>query len=314
MTATQFIIGMRDAFFNNLYPIFQQDPECMFVSADNGAPTLDQFVHNLPRQYVNVGIAEQQLIGLAAGLALEGKKVYTYAIAPFVTLRCYEQTKLDICAMNLPVVNLGIGAGYAYDIMGPTHHTVEDLTVMRALPNLAVYSPADSVTAGALARLSYENPSPQYIRFDRAGIPDLYTEGEINVADGVILTRPGNDVAIVAAGVMVHQAVKVAEELALKGVSARVIDLVRIKPVNTSLLFSYLQGAQRVISMEEHLLAGGLGGLLAEIFVDHGVTTPLLRLGQNDRFVFDNGGREVIWAKYGLDVASLTTRIDAWLN
>jgi transketolase C-terminal domain/subunit len=113
---------------------------------------------------------------------------------------------------------------------------------------------------------------------------------------------------------MVHQAVKVAEELEQQGVSARVLDLVRIKPLNTSLLFSYLHGAQHVISMEEHLLAGGLGGLLAETFVDHGVVTPLLRLGQNDRFVFDNGGREAIWAKYGLDVASMTSRINQWLN
>jgi transketolase len=305
---------MRDAFFEALYPIFQKDPETVFISADNGAPTLDQFVLNLPKQFINVGIAEQQLIGMAAGMALEGKKVYTYAIAPFVTLRCYEQTKLDICAMNLPVVNIGIGAGYAYDIMGPTHHTVEDISVMRVLPNLTIYGPADSVVAGALAQLSYENPSPQYIRFDRAGVPEIYRDRDINVRDGVILTDAGCDIALIATGIMVHHAMKVAGVLAERGIKARVIDMVRLKPVNHELLFGYLQGVQKVVTLEEHLLAGGLGSIIAELFVDSGIGLPLLRIGQNDRFVFDNGGREVIWEKYGLDVPSIVSQISRWLE
>ncbi|MCX6907607.1 MAG: 1-deoxy-D-xylulose-5-phosphate synthase [Verrucomicrobia bacterium] len=312
MASTKFILGMRDAFFNALYEFFKRDPEAVFISADNGAPTLDQFHENLPNQYFNVGIAEQQLIGMACGMALEGKKVYTYAIAPFVTIRCYEQTKLDVCAMNLPITCIGVGAGYAYDIMGPTHHTVEDLTVMRALPNMTVHSPADAYCAEALAEISYRNPSPQYIRFDRAGVPEIYGEGHFNFADGVLLTRPGGSIALVATGIMVHQALKVADELAKAGVQARVIDLCRIKPVNTKRLFEYLKGVNRVVSMEEHFLAGGLGSLLAEIFVDNDVRLPLLRIGQDDRYVFDNGGREVIWEKYGLDVRSMTDRILRW--
>ncbi|RMF18923.1 MAG: 1-deoxy-D-xylulose-5-phosphate synthase, partial [Deltaproteobacteria bacterium] len=119
-------IGMRDAFFNALYGIAESDPDVYIVSADNGAPSIDQFASNLKQQFIQVGIAEQQMIGMAAGLALEGKKVYTYAICPFITARVYEQIKIDVCAQNLPVTMLGVGAGYAYDIMGPTHHTVED--------------------------------------------------------------------------------------------------------------------------------------------------------------------------------------------
>lgn len=314
MASTKFIFGMRDAFFSALYEIFKRDPETVFISADNGAPTLDQFYQNLPNQYFNVGIAEQQLIGMACGMALEGKKVYAYAIAPFITVRCYEQNKVDICAMNLPIVNVGVGAGYAYDIMGPTHHTVEDLTIMRALPNMTVHSPADSYCAEALAEISYRNPGPQYIRFDRAGVPEIYGDGKFNFADGVLLTRPGGPLALVATGIMVHQAIKVADELAKVGVQARVIDLCRIKPVNTERLFEYLKGAERVVTMEEHLLAGGLGGLMAEIFADNDYRLPLLRIGQNDRYVFDNGGREVIWEKYGLDVRSMTDRILRWIK
>jgi transketolase len=159
MTTTPFIMGMRDAFFEALFTIAKGDPEVVFVSADNGAPTLDRFVAELPDRFFTVGIAEAQMIGLAAGLALEGKKVYAYAIAPFITTRVHEQVKIDVCSMNLPIVLLGVGAGYAYDIMGPTHHTVEDIAIMRALPNLVIHSPADGATAAALARISRETAS-----------------------------------------------------------------------------------------------------------------------------------------------------------
>lgn len=314
MASTKFILGMRDAFFNALFKIFKRDPETVFISADNGAPTLDQFYQKLSGQFYNAGIAEQQLIGMAAGMALEGKKVYTYAIAPFVTLRCYEQTKIDVCAMNLPITLIGVGAGYAYDIMGPTHHTTEDLTVMRALPNMTVHSPADSYCAEALAEISYQNRGPQYIRFDRTGVPEIYGNGEFNFADGVLLARPGGALALVATGIMVHQALKVADELAKTGVQACVIDVCRLKPLNVKQLFKYLKGVERVVSMEEHLLTGGLGSLLAETFSDNDVRLPLLRIGQNDCYVFDNGGREVIWEKYGLDVHSMTQRIVRWIK
>ncbi len=314
MASTKFILGMRDAFFNALFEFYKKDPEVVFITADNGAPTLDQFYQQRPDQYFQVGIAEQQLIGMACGMALEGKKVYTYAIAPFVTTRCYEQNKIDICAMNLPICNIGVGAGYAYDIMGPTHHTVEDLTIMRALPNMTVHSPADSYCAEALAEISYRNPGPQYVRFDRAGVPEIYGEGNHKFADGVLLTCPGGPVALVATGIMVHQAQKVATELAEAGVKARVIDVCRIKPLNTERLFEYLKGVKRVVSMEEHLLTGGLGSLLAETFSDNDMRLPLLRIGQNDRYVFDMGGREVIWEKHGLDVVSMTQRILRWVK
>lgn len=312
MGSTRFILGMRDAFFNALFEFYKQDPDMVFITADNGAPTLDQFYQTRPDQYFTVGIAEQQLIGMACGMALEGKKVYTYAIAPFVTTRCYEQNKIDVCAMNLPITNIGVGAGYAYDIMGPTHHTVEDITIMRALPNMTVHSPADAYCAEALAEISYRNPGPQYIRFDRAGVPEIYDNGKFKFADGVLLTQPGGALALVATGIMVHQALKVAAELAAAGIQTRVIDVCRIKPLNTSRLFEYLKGVKRVVSMEEHLLIGGLGSLLAETFSDNDVRLPLLRIGQDDRYVFDNGGREVIWEKHGLDVVAMTQRILRW--
>lgn len=314
MSADLPTIGMRDAFFKALYPVFEADDKAMLITADNGAPALDQFAEERPEQFINVGIAEQQLIGMACGLALEGRHVYTYAIAPFVTLRCFEQNKLDICAMNLPVVNLGVGAGYAYDIMGATHHTVEDISIMRVLPNMTIYSPADGVTAAALARVTYETRSPQYVRFDRAGIPDLYRDRDLDPEAGLITTRPGADLCLLATGIMVHQALGVAARLADRGVDAAVVDVFRLKPLNRAALLALLRPAARVVTMEEHLLAGGFGSAVAELCVDAGVHVPMLRIGQQDCFVFDNGGREAIWDRYGLDVDSITDRISAWLD
>lgn len=315
MGTTQFILGMRDRYFQELYTIFQRDPQAVFITADNGAPTLDQFARDFPDRFFNVGIAEQQLIGMACGMAFEGKKVYAYAIAPFVSLRVYEQVKLDVCAMNLPIVLIGVGAGYAYDIMGPSHHTVEDISIMRALPNLKVYGMADGSSAAELASIVHQDQSPQYIRFDRAGLPEIYTSRSVTIADGLTQLRKGQDVCIIATGVMVHTALAVADLLQqTNNLRVGVIDLFRIKPLNAALLRQYLRDVGRVVTLEEHLLAGGLGSAIAELFVDHGVHLPMMRIGQQDRFVFDYGGRKAIWEKYGLDVGAVTARIVKWVG
>ena len=309
MSDTKFIMGMRDVFFNALYEIFTRDEKTVFITADNGAPTLDRFGDNFPDRYFTVGIAEQQMIGMACGMAVEGRKVYTYAIAPFITLRCFEQNKIDMCAMNLPIVSIGVGRGYAYDIMGPTHHTTEDISVMRALPNLKIHNPADHVTTEGLVAMIHDDPSPQYIRFDRAGIDNIYAPGTIDPTLGVIEARRGRDLCFIATGIMVHQALKVAQDLEARGIQAGVIDICRLKPVNQELLLRYLEPYPRAVTLEEHQLAGGLGSIVAEIFLDRGVVTPTLRIGQQDKFVFDNGGRQAIWEKHGLDRESVGARV-----
>ncbi|HTY40185.1 MAG TPA: transketolase C-terminal domain-containing protein [Candidatus Paceibacterota bacterium] len=311
--ATPFIIGMRDAYFNALYKIFTKDKKAILVSADNGAPTMDQ-ISDLSGQFRNVGIAEEQMIGMACGLALEGRRPWVYAINPFITFRALEFIKLDVCAMDLPIVMLGVGAGFAYDIMGPTHHSVGSLAVMRVWPNLKIYSIADSTTAAALADINYRDRAPQYVLFDRTGLPDLYSGKDVNFNDGLVVAKPGTDGYIVASGIMVHAALKVAHILQEKGQNIGVIDLFRLKPVNEELLLKTIQKAPRVISLEEDYLHGGLGSILAEIFVDRGITTPLLRIGQPDKFAFEMGGREAIWRAHGLDEAKVASKIARWLS
>jgi transketolase len=310
--STPYIMGMRDAYFTALYDIFKRDQKCVLISADDGAPTMDAISH-LPNQFRNVGIAEQQMIGMACGLALEGRKVWVYAINPFIVFRALEFLKLDMCAMNLPITAIGVGAGFAYDIMGPTHHSVGSIPVLRCWPNLVIYSVADSDTATLVAELNYASNSPQYVLMDRVGLPPLYPPRHPSFRHGFGVVGVGTDGYIIAHGVMVHQALKVAAALAKHNLSIGVIDLFRIKPIEADLLMDTLENSRGVITLEEEYLGGGIGSIMAETFTDHGISTRLLRIGQPDNFVFQLGGREAIWRKSGLDLESIEKRILEWL-
>lgn len=309
-------LGMRDAYFQELLEIFRNDKNTFFISADNGSPLMDP-ISELPGQFLNVGIAEQQMVAMACGIALEGRSVWFYAIDPFVTVRVAEFVKLDMCAMNLPITALGVGSGYSYDNMGPTHHAVGNIAVMRPWPNLKIYSPSDNTVASALARVSYENRAPQYIKFDRATPPDIYQSGDINsisLGSGLLVPRTGNDICLISTGHMVHNAIKIADNLKNSGISVGVIDLFRLKPINEKLILETMANYKRIVTYEEDYLIGGLGSAIAEIMVDHGIFKPVLRIGQSDRFVFDLGGRDVILKKYGLDEQSVENKILTWLN
>ena len=326
---TEFIIGMRDAYFEELYKIFKADPNAVFITADNGAPSLDRFAAEMPDQYYTVGIAEQQMMGMAAGMAIEGRKVYTYAIAPFVTQRIAEFVKLDQCAMNANIINLAVGAGYSYDIMGPTHHTVEDIALMRSYPNLTIWSPSDANVARQLAQVAHSHQGPGYIRFDRAGIPDLYNNQMfLDLSKGIFETRHGNDdVSIISTGRFVYQALLVADLLKQKGINAQVLDVVRLKPFPIDEMIKLVDD-KHIVTFEEHLLAGGLGSIVLESINDTWIEDSMkgevkyemtamnniLRIGVPDEFTFDMGGRSAIWEKYSLDPESVSNKIERWLK
>lgn len=316
---TKHAAGMRDRFFQTLFEEFKKDKNKVLITADNGAPTMDQF-GDLPGQFYQVGIAEQQMLGMAAGMALRGRQVWCYAIGPFVSTRVHEFAKLDVCAMNLPIALVGTGAGFSYDIMSVSHHNVEDLAIMRALPNMTIFSPSDGNVAERVARRSANLKSPQYIRLDRGGVEDIgLYKNQNHELSKALVPRWGERarLAIVTTGIMTHQAIKVAHEL-----DARVVDVCQVNPFPSELLFEgvyedgcgWLNTMEAVVTLEEHQLNGGLGGAMAEAMVDRGVNLPLLRLGVPNTFTFELGGREVIWEKYGLDVKSLTNRIAAWQN
>lgn len=303
---------MRDAFFDALYLLARKDRRIILLSDDFGAHSLDKFRDDLPDQYINVGIAEQNMISAAAGLSLEGKIVFAYAIAPFITLRCYEQIKIDLCNMNLPVTLLGVGAGYGYGSAGPTHHAIEDISIMRVLPNITIFSPSDSVMAAALAKLSYSIPSPKYIRFERGKLPIIYDNQKNSFLDGFTTIKSGGDLYIIATGIMVYKALEVSELLANYSINAGVIDLYRIKPVNEALFLETIKQTNRLVTLEEHLITGGIGSIISEILIDAGTLKPVKRIGIRDENCFGYGDRESLQISCGLSVDSIIQTILKW--
>jgi len=299
---------MRDAFFDKLYTLARKDPDVVLVDADMGAPSLDKFRRDCPAQFVNVGIAEQTAISVAAGLAFEGKKAFAYAIAPFITLRCYEQIKVNMGSMKIPVTAVGVGAGFSYDDSGPTHHTTEDIAIMRALPNITIMNLTDNMMAEKCAEIACKSKTPMYVRLDREPLPDIYDKKE-TFEDGVSQLETGNDICIVATGNMVHKALEVAKILKKEMLNVSVVDLYRLKPVNKKLLLKYLSQSERVVTLEEHLIDGGIGSIVAEVFVDNSVTIPMKRIAIPDKYCYTYGGREAIRRTIDLDTDSVVKTI-----
>jgi len=311
MTKTTFKRGTRDSFFEALFPIAKGDRNVVLVTADCGAPSLDQYRTHLSNQYITVGIAEQNMIAVAAGLALAGKKPFCYAIAPFASLRCYEQIKVDLCSMHLPVTVLGVGAGLSYDIMGPTHHTTEDISIMRALPGMQIYTPSDSIMGAALAELVYKTPGPKYVRFDREVFLSIYPE-QTDFSSGISHLREGRGVCLIASGIMVHSALRVADALKSDGVKAGVVDLYRPAPIDTDALIKILSGYEKVVTIEEHFLIGGIGEAIRVLLSERNISKHILNLGLPHKYLFEYGGRKNLHELAELDDSNLLRRIQSF--
>lgn len=306
-------ITSRDAFFNRLYEIAKNDRNVILVSADMGAPSLDKFRKDLSSQYINTGIAEQSMVTVAVGLALSGKKVYTYAIMPFVTLRCYEAIKINISLMNVPVTTVGVGSGFSYEDSGPTHHTTEDIAAMRLFPNMTILNTSDAVIASKMADISYKLPGPSYVRLDREVLPAIYKKDE-DFSDGLKMLKSGKDVQIITTGNMVYKALEISKKLAKSSIDAGVIDLYQIKPVNVELLLKCLKQTKRVVTLEENLLAGGVGSVVTEILADNGKNLLVKRFGVPDKYYYAYGGRENIRSLCGLDEGTIIKEILKWMK
>jgi len=302
---------MRDSFFDRLYEIAKRDRNLYLISADMGAPSLDKFRRDCKKQFINVGIAEENMVLVATGLSLSGKKAYIYAIMPFVTSRCYEMLKVDLSLMNTPVTAIGVGAGFGYDDSGPTHHCTEDITIMRVLPNFHIFSPSDSFMAYKLAEVTYKLKSPSYVRLDRKMLPQIYDE-KTDFSDGLSILKEGKDFYIIGTGNMTHRAIEVSEELEKYRINAGVIDLYRIKPINEKLLTKTVKNVKGIITIEEHLLAGGMGSAVVEVLVDNGINLPVKRFGVKNRYLYVYGSRENIQRVCGLDKNSVAKGILEW--
>lgn len=300
--------AMRDVFWNAIFEKAKEDRDIVILAADFAAPSLDRFRLELPAQFVNLGIAEQNMMLLAAGMALEGKKPFCYAIAPFLTMRCFEQTRLYAAGMNLPIVMVGVGAGFCYSESGYTHHTLEDIAIMRSLPNMRIFSPSDNKTTGKMVDLALESHSPVYVRLDRYGIDD--NGGAEDISSGISVIKPARETTIVATGTMVLNALEAAKLLAEQGVEVGVVDA-SILPLNKDAFKNAVKDAKTLVTLEEHNISAGLGSHVLEIVSDTGLNMKVRRLGVDlsKGYSVEYGGREYIHEDFGLDAKSVANAV-----
>lgn len=303
----------RDIFIKVIHKAAREDKDIVLLSADFGAEALDDFRADYPDQFIHCGISEQHMIDMAAGLALAGKKVYTYCMGPFLALRCYEQTKCSLAMMNLPVTMIGVGVGLGYADSGPTHYVTEDIACLRALNGIEILTPADTTASSAMARLSLEAPQLRYIRLDRSPLPTLYIkeddEFEKDISQGFHELALGDRVCILSSGYMLHRVLKAYSELTQQGIRPGVIDLFRIKPINFDLLAQVLKNYDSIVTVEEQCLSGGFGSAILEAMADNKMLKPIRRLGLPDRYYFENGGRDLILDSFGLSVENICTAV-----
>ena len=294
---------MRDVFIDAIYDAAKKDKDVYFTTPDMGAPALDKFRNEMPRQFIHSGICEQHMIAMAAGLSLMNKKAFCYAMAPFITSRCYEQIKCSVAAMNTNVTLIGIGVGLGYADAGPTHYTTEDIATMRAFPNIEIITPCDENSTKQVAKLCIDNPKFRFIRLDREALPGIYENTNINLEDGYskVLEGKSKSKCVVTCGKLLHLAKSVIKK---NNLDYSLIDLFKIKPL-TSKFLKEISSYSEIISLEEQCLDGGFGSAVLEFCNKNMLNVNIKRHGLKDRFYFENGGRDYLIKKYGLDIEKI---------
>lgn len=275
------------------------------VSDSTSTAKIGPFAQRFPERLINVGIAEQSLVSVAAGLALGGKIAATCNAAPFLISRANEQIKVDVCYNQVNVKMFGLNAGASYGPLASTHHSLDDISVMRGFGNVQIFAPADAIECRQIVDYALRYHGPVYIRLDGKALPDVHTGDYQFVPGQVDILRQGADVSIVALGSVVHEAVDAARVLAEQGIQAQVINLSSIRPLQRDVLLSALSGTRAVITVEEHNINGGVGSLVAEVLAEAGLGIALVRLGIGDGEYAAAGAREPTRALHNIDAAGI---------
>lgn len=299
----------RAAYGETLIELVNAGVPVVAVEADlSGSTTTKKLGDAYPERLFNVGIAEQDMVGVAAGLSLTGKVAFTGSFAVFGTGRVYDQIRNTVCYANLDVKIAPTHAGVSVGPDGGSHQMVEDIALMRVLPNMRVLVPADFAAAKAAIKLAAETPGPVYIRMGRASVPCVYDESSVFEVGRAKVLREGSDVTIVACGVEIDEALKAAEALAEKGVSAEVIDAFSIKPLDEETILSSARKTGCVVTAEEHSVIGGLGGAVAELLSEK-LPLPLVRVGMRDCFG-TSGEMAELMREFELDAPAIASAVD----
>ena len=306
---------MRNAFADEITKLGAVNERVVLLSGDIGNKLFDKFKDSANGRFLNCGVAEANMMSVAAGMALCGLRPVIYTITPFTTTRCFEQIRVDACYHEAPVVIVGTGSGMSYAELGPTHHSCEDMGILRTLPNMTVIAPGDTVELRLALRAALQAAGPVYMRIGKKGEPTVH-QGQPEFKIGKSITvRPGKDVCLISTGVMLSVMADAADQLAKKGISARLESFHTVKPLDTQTL-NEVFGAYPVVAVaEEHSVIGGLGGAIAEwLAAQESVRAKLLAFGTPDAFMHEVGSTQYARDKFGLTASNIANSVESRLR
>ena len=306
---------MRTAFIRALEEMAEKDDRVMLVVGDLGFGVVENFAKQFPRQYVNAGVAEQNMTGLAAGMALLDKVVFTYSIGNFPTLRCLEQIRNDVCYHKANVKVVAVGGGFTYGPLGMSHHATEDIAIMRVLPNMTVVAPGDPAEAYAATRAMVSWPGPCYLRLGRAGEQTVH-KTEINFQIGeAIQICDGDDLTLISTGGFLISAVNIANQLLQHGITTRILSMHTVKPLDTEAVLKAARDTHVVATIEEHSILGGLGGAVAEVLSEFdGQKVRFKRFGVESIFATTAGSQQHLREIFEISDEIISERLLKWIH
>ena len=302
---------MRKTCLNMVYELAKNDDRILFIGSDVGIGTLQQFKEEMPERFFMEGISEANVIGMAAGMALEGKIPYVNTIASFITRRCFEQVVLDVCLHNVNVRMIGNGGGMVYAPLGPTHEAIEDLAIMRAIPNMTIIAPADADEIRRVMPLTVDYKGPIYIRLAK-GYDPIVTTDEMGFEIGkAIPMRNGSDALIVTTGIALKIGLEASDILSGAGIETAVLHVPTVKPMDIEAILDLAAHVRAIVTVEEHTVVGGLGSAVAEIICEANYNTPKFfkRIGIPDVFPDEYGSQDSLMRRYQISVEGVIETI-----
>jgi transketolase len=306
---------VRDAFVVKLTDLAASDPRIALLTGDLGFGVLTDYAEMFPQQFVNAGVAEQNMTALACGMALSGWKTYTYSIANFTTLRCLEQIRNDVCYHGADVCIVSVGGGFSYGQLGMSHFATEDLAIMRSLPGMRVTAPAERWEVGELLEQLAEQPGPAYLRIDKGTGGTNRRDGERVVFGKARTVREGTDVSLLSVGAILRETVAAAETLRTEGISAEVVSFNSVKPLDVDAVVATAARTGRIVTVEEHTIIGGFGAAIAEACMEGGIALQgFRRIGLRDCYPTIVGDQDYLRAQYGMDSTAVCAAVRSILE
>lgn len=299
---------MQRAYISKLMELAQKDSDVLHLVADSGTGLDELFLRNFPNQMVNFGISEEHMVAAAAGLATAGKKPFVFTAGAFLCYRALEFIRDDICFQNLNVKIIGMGSGLSWSTLGPTHHTTEDIAVLRSIPNLMILSPATPLQVEACVEEAYRHSGPVYVRIGMNHEKEFYDSSRIPVLENSLLNDVG-EITVLSTGSILEEVEKAASLLAENAIDIRVVNVCSIKPFDIQGFWELCARTKLFVTVEEHNVLGGLGSIVSELLTSRGLPIRVLRVGLEDQFAVGYGTHEQVRCQNSLDAESICKKL-----